>query len=43
MVVVGILVGVMSVIGCVGTHRQIQRDRESSSSTNIEKEYESRI
>ena len=31
MVVVGVLVGVMSIIGCVGTHRQIQRDRESSS------------
>lgn len=42
MVVVGILIGVMSVIGCVGTHRQIQRDRESSWSTNTEKDQEPR-
>jgi len=34
MVVVGALVGIMSVIGCVGTNRQIQRDRESPSFTN---------
>lgn len=26
--VIGVFVAAMSVIGCVGTHRQIQRDRE---------------
>lgn len=29
MLAVGVLVTIMSIIGCMGTNRQIQRDRES--------------